>query len=232
MCSSMCSCVGDELACSRWRGEAAATAAADAVAVEHAPSPARFPCTPASATAPTTGARPGTGARRDGRPRPPSSAATAVRRSAGTARSRSPPAPGRIGWCVHRSVMLDHRSSRRASRPPCGDFDARVTSGRRSAGAAAGAVVAVLEHQAAAVAFGDLPAEDQADAGAAGLGREERHEQVAGVRQARALRPRPTAPSSAATSRADAASRRGRAPPVSRTASTALRIRLIRSCSS
>ena len=66
-------------------------------------------------------------------------------------------------------------------------------------GAAADAVGAVRQQQCAAVRFGDLAAEDQADPGAARLGREERHEQVAGVRQARALRLRPRAPPTAAT---------------------------------
>src|SRR4029077_3885446 len=39
----------------------------------------------------------------------------------------------------------------------------------------------VLQAEAAAMSFGDLPAEDQADAGTGGLGGEERHEQIGGI---------------------------------------------------
>ena len=55
--------------------------------------------------------------------------------------------------------------------------------GEPEEGAAAAGVGAVLERERAAVRFGDLAAEHQADARAAGLGGEERHEQVGGVRQ-------------------------------------------------
>ena len=44
-----------------------------------------------------------------------------------------------------------------------------------------------LERQRPAVRLGDLPAQHQADARSAGLGGEERHEQVGGLRRARAL---------------------------------------------
>src|SRR5262245_1690813 len=55
------------------------------------------------------------------------------------------------------------------------------------AGPAPDSIVAVLENEAAPVRLGDLPAEDQADAGPARFRREERHEQVSGVRQSRAF---------------------------------------------
>ena len=98
-------------------------------------------------------------------------------------------------------------------------------------GAHARAIGPILELQAAAVRLGDLPAQHQADAGAAGLGGEERHEQVAGIREARTLVLDP---------QFDRRRRRPGTrcqptrtlPPVSLTASTALRIRLISSCSS
>jgi hypothetical protein len=78
------------------------------------------------------------------------------------------------------------------------------------------------------VAFGDLPAQNETDAGTALLGREERHEQVRSVRQAGAfildgdlepplLRRQPTVTVP---------------PPTSRQASAALRIKLISNCSS
>src|ERR1051325_11573764 len=54
-------------------------------------------------------------------------------------------------------------------------------------GAAATRVFAILQRQRAAVSFGDLPAQHQADARTALLGREERHEQVRRIREARAL---------------------------------------------
>ena len=46
-------------------------------------------------------------------------------------------------------------------------------------------VAAILERERAAVAFGDLTAQHQPDTGSAGLGREERDEEVAGVLQSR-----------------------------------------------
>ncbi len=49
---------------------------------------------------------------------------------------------------------------------------------------AAGAVGAVPQRKTASVAFGDLAAQQQADAGTAGLGGEEGHEEIAGVRDA------------------------------------------------
>lgn len=54
------------------------------------------------------------------------------------------------------------------------------SGGEAKARDAAGAVGAVLEHEGAAVAFGDLAAEDKADAGASGLRGEERDEEVGG----------------------------------------------------
>lgn len=48
-------------------------------------------------------------------------------------------------------------------------------------GFAAAAVGAVLQRERAAMSFGDLPAEDQADAGAPGLGGEKRNKQVCGI---------------------------------------------------
>src|SRR6185503_3531083 len=61
----------------------------------------------------------------------------------------------------------------------CGRGVRRETQAR----AAAGTIFAILEDQAAAVRFGDLAAQDEADARAARLRREERHEQVPGVRE-------------------------------------------------
>ncbi len=54
-------------------------------------------------------------------------------------------------------------------------------------GAAAAPIGPILQRQRSAVRFGDLAAEDEADAGSARLCREERHEQVRGIRQARSL---------------------------------------------
>ena len=103
----------------------------------------------------------------------------------------------------------------------CG-FDAAAGAAR----AAAAPGRAVLERQAAAMRLGDLPA--QADARPAGLGGEERHEQVAGVRQ----------PGPSSSTHSSTAARRRRAPADAdaaaglATASTALRTRLMSSCSS
>src|SRR5262245_64530798 len=89
-----------------------------------------------------------------------------------------------------------------------------IARGSRAAGPVAGRgrqpetrqaprpVLPVLERQPPAVTFGDLPGEDQPDAGAVRLGREERDEQVAGRGQAGAavlhqdldMRVRPAAP--------------------------------------
>ena len=104
-----------------------------AVAGQRAPSPAPARGTPASATAPSPGGRSETGARHGGRLRRASSAATAVRRSAGSARNRSAPFPGRIGFVLssligligcHRPARLDPgrdgltNGSRRLARQP------------------------------------------------------------------------------------------------------------------
>src|SRR5690606_282688 len=61
------------------------------------------------------------------------------------------------------------------------------TQGEADGRAAAGAVGAILECNRTAVRFGDLAAEGEADARPVRLGREERHEQVCGVRKAAAL---------------------------------------------
>lgn len=55
-----------------------------------------------------------------------------------------------------------------------------LIAGQEQARHAAAGIISVLQQQAAAVAFGDLPGEDEADAGAAGFGGEERDEQVVG----------------------------------------------------
>src|SRR5262245_38843313 len=55
------------------------------------------------------------------------------------------------------------------------------------AGPASSPIRPILERKRPAVRFGDLAAQDQADARSAGLRREERHEQVPFVRQAGAL---------------------------------------------
>ena len=104
--------------------------------------------------------------------------------------------------------------------------------GHPKARAAALAIVTVLEQQAAAVRFGDLPAEHETNAGTAGFRREERARTGCRYSTARALHPRPTAPSSAERDPASRCHPTVTPPPVSRTASTALRIRLISSCSS
>jgi hypothetical protein len=49
------------------------------------------------------------------------------------------------------------------------------------AGAAAMRIGAIFQRKATAMGLGDLPAEDQADAGATGLGSEKRNEEVGGV---------------------------------------------------
>lgn len=49
---------------------------------------------------------------------------------------------------------------------------------------AAGAVGAVPQRKTASVAFGNLAAQQQANAGTAGLGGEEGHEEIAGIRNA------------------------------------------------
>ena len=114
---------GDELDAVVGAAQQPHAAAAAPSSGQRASSPARSRCTRASATAPTTGARPGTGARRDARLRRASSAATAVRRCADSARSRSPPCPGRIGLfdrssCVpHRRGQSAQTGARRAARP-------------------------------------------------------------------------------------------------------------------
>jgi len=55
------------------------------------------------------------------------------------------------------------------------------------AGDATGAVGAVFQGEGAAVVLGDLAAEDEADAGAGGFRREERHEEVPGIGDAGAI---------------------------------------------
>src|SRR5262245_23797220 len=51
------------------------------------------------------------------------------------------------------------------------------------------AISAVLQSESAAVRFGDLPAQHQSDAGAAGFGGEERHEQIGSAGQTGAFIP-------------------------------------------
>src|SRR3954462_3447333 len=90
--------------------------------------------------------------------------------------------------------MLSRTPVRRAKmRPPglrCGDVreivGAQLCEGvqrQTKAGAAALPIRSVLEYEASSVRFRDLPAQDQADARPARLGREEWHEQIAGVGQ-------------------------------------------------
>ena len=102
-----------------------------------------------------------------------------------------------------KSDLYDARASSRASTSDDASATASAQTARRSrrarelrdfvsdrqaqVGAAAAAVGAVFQRQRAAVRFGDLPAEHQADARSARLGREERHEQVRRVRQPRSF---------------------------------------------
>src|SRR5215471_20267227 len=76
---------------------------------------------------------------------------------------------------------------RRSVRPGCARD--RQPHDRGAAGAALGRAVgaAVLERERAAVRLGDLARERQPDARTRGLRREERHEQVRGVGDPRAL---------------------------------------------
>src|SRR5205809_7081040 len=62
-----------------------------------------------------------------------------------------------------------------------------ISDRQSQVGAAAAAVYPILERQRSAVGFRDLAAQEEADARSTGLGREERHEEVRGIRQAGAL---------------------------------------------
>ena len=62
--------------------------------------------------------------------------------------------------------------------------DQRLGRGSRSRARNPGAIRPVLQRERSAMPFGDLPGEDKADARAAGLGGEERNEQVRGRAEA------------------------------------------------
>ena len=63
----------------------------------------------------------------------------------------------------------------------------RVLNGEPQAGFAALGIRAILQGEFAAMTFGDLAAEDEPDAGAAGLGGEEGDEEIGGVGNTRSV---------------------------------------------